>query len=423
MEFFTIAAICVVCKVGYTLLDSFFSVNGSEAKPVKHTPSPKIDKCEQYPSDEPTKKFCSTFSCFSNEYVSYSRIATYCSCPQKFKIIYLDKLSPSSSFDFRYSKGITLHKTLENYFQSQIGTVIKEINYKEIIDSAITYKYFQPSSSHNCRLGESQKKQNKIFTDNVRFICKSFPKNVKIIAVEQELKFEMNGISFLGIVDLIVRHENGELEIIDYKTGKIRPVKEQLQIYAIPFFQKENCKTIHYRFICVDRQSHFKWSEDSDALLISSKNILRMVNTMLDDRSFYPINDKKCKGCSVSHYCEFFKNGKYTTQTLSLINLTPTTKHQEWKDPTIKPKKILNKTSILVKCPYKLVKAIYQCKCSHTKKVIQCGEIHFSDKCFTRLSIAAFKELYPNIYGEFISDQGTPIAKIYKDKITIIDLI
>lgn len=238
---------------------------------------------------ERLRPFTSAEECFRKQYVSYARLSTYCLCPRRFKLVYLDRVIPEDRGFSIYERGTVLHKALEVYLREQIGRKILALDEKKLIAAAFDSRYLQ----HNKRWWpdhrkEEAKRRRDKFRQNVRFICRTFPSNVEVVAVEHELRFQFDGLNFFGIVDLVLRYPDGRFEIVDYKTGTRRPAKEQLEIYSIPFCRTSSHPNIDFRIICVDRESHYRWTQNTRGTTETTERILRLTRTIMADHSYRP---------------------------------------------------------------------------------------------------------------------------------------
>ena len=259
---------------------------------------------------ERNKPFKTALECFQEQYISYSRIKTYDFCPYRFKLSYLDRNKGSSGF-INYEKGIIFHKAVERYLKTLIIPTISKLDYREIVKEAYRLGYLEDAQKHwSQKQKDFIKRRREIFRNNAKYFCDTFPENVEIVSVEQELSFDVNGIKFYGIVDLVLKYPDGHFEIVDYKTGKMLPIKEQLEIYSIPFIQQNHFSNISFRIICVDRESHYLWSSNKEEMVNSAKKIKTIVNTIVKDITFKPNLSLKCKSCSLKEYCKFAKNNK-----------------------------------------------------------------------------------------------------------------
>jgi hypothetical protein len=321
---------------------------------------------------EREKPFETSLECFQKQYISYSRIATYNSCPHRFKLIYLDKKSGDKFNDRWFESGRRFHIVMEAYFAQHVGSVIRSLEYNDLIRGRQWYL--------SQAWGEERKKRGK----RVRFICRTFPKDVEIVAVEKELSFKVNNIKFYGIVDLVLKYPDGTVEIVDYKTGLRCPVKEQLEIYSIPFTQYQDFSKVHFRVICPDRQSHYKWSLNRNEIDERRKHILDIVNTIINDSHFTPTISSACSLCSVRYECEHSEIYKETKRVSGKSNkLTRLTSNYEW-EKGVTPPKIIGRKSMS-----------HEDKTISPNQVWSVGEYHFVNYRGKTFWIETFKKLYP----------------------------
>jgi len=355
-------------------------------------------EAEEAERKEREKPFETSLECFQKQYVSYARIATYNSCPHRFKLIYLDKKSRDEFRDRWNEGGKVFHEIMEYYFRDQLQlgrSLTSGLEYKEVIRG--WQRYFK----------KVYDERRKNLRKRVRFACRTFPKNVEIVAVEKELSFKANNINFYGIVDLVLKYPDGTIEIVDYKTGLGLPVKEQLEIYSIPFTQYQDFSKVDFRVICPDRQSHYRWSLDREKMTERRQHILGIVNTIINDINFTPSISSACSRCSVGYACQYSEIYKETKQVYGKKNkLTRLTSVYEWKKgvmpPKIKSQRLKsneNKTNKRKSSgsSYSYSQAKNRYECFKTRRPIQVGEYHFVNRHGKRFCVDAFKELYPEI--------------------------
>lgn len=434
MDFFT--GIVIAVLIGYPLLKE--TLEESHKKKIAREYEERVEKIARDKANakrqkeieqqqaleaalekEKRRPFKTVLDCFRAQYVSYTRIKTYNSCPFRFKLIYLDKHETSSTGFLDYSKGTAFHIAVAQYLTKYLGKVIPKLDYKEIVDEAFRLRYLRKTEWHwSPNRKEFENKKRRIFRDNAKFFCKTFPENVEIVAVEQVLSFTVDKVKFYGIVDLVFRYPDGHLEIVDYKTGIRLPIKEQLEIYSIPFAQGKNCSTISFRVICVDRQSHYRWSQNKEEMNKSSRDILSIVNTIINDNSFVPCIGSHCKNCSVRDVCKYSENYKKNGEISNKHNkLTRLTSIYEWKQGVRPPKSVkskLNKGSNKKRdqgLSYSLSRAKSKYECYKTMRPIQIGEYHFVNHKGKRYCVDSFRELYP--------EHGDELIKKNRDKLTL----
>ncbi len=170
---------------------------------------------------------------------SYTQLETYQRCPLQYKYQFILKIPtlPSAAVSF----GETIHKTLYKFYKEFIHK--KRIDKKKLLE--IYRKQWIPvgytSAAHERRM----KKEGEIMLIN--FFKKFHHPDLKIIDLERIFKIKIDNEIFIrGKIDRIDAKEKGEIEIIDYKTGKLPDENElkknlQMSIYALA----ANSKTLY----------------------------------------------------------------------------------------------------------------------------------------------------------------------------------
>ena len=137
--------------------------------------------------------------------LSWSRLSDYIQCPLKFKMKYIDKnkiFKEDESASPHLVRGSNVHKALENYVvqkQSNGGMEVKVSSLPEV-------------------------EKTKVFVDR-------FLDNYKVVVPETQIAVDKNwqrvewfsrDAYYRTIMDLIAVNPGKDVQIVDYKTGKIR---------------------------------------------------------------------------------------------------------------------------------------------------------------------------------------------------------
>ncbi|MDO8341119.1 MAG: ATP-dependent DNA helicase, partial [Candidatus Woesebacteria bacterium] len=165
-------------------------------------------------------------------YLSYSQIETFKTCPMHYKLRYIYKIPtpPSASISF----GISIHSTFNEF-------------YKKVKDGAKpTEKLIYEILKNNwINDGFSSKEHERKFFEKGKVYLSGFLKesfNLKNLPILLEQKFTIpldKTLKIGGTIDRVDQLEDGRLEIMDYKTGAtISTQKEvdnnlQLSFYAL----------------------------------------------------------------------------------------------------------------------------------------------------------------------------------------------
>ena len=157
--------------------------------------------------------------------LSFSRLSTFMKCHELYYYKYILGLKePRNLGALRDSAdfGTTIHGALARYFSEHKDSC----DYKLLcfmLDNA-----FKASSSIDELECEMLKERLKRFCELQN---EHFSRGWRVSACEKELKNEFWGIKIEGKIDRIDINENGELCVIDYKTGSLPKNDLQLQFY------------------------------------------------------------------------------------------------------------------------------------------------------------------------------------------------
>lgn len=243
------------------------------------------------------------------DYLSYSQIETFETCPLHYKLKYILKIPtpPSASQSF----GTAMHATLKNFFE-EISAGIKPSD-KMIFDLL---------EKNWIREGYKSKSHEKEFFNKGKLYLSGFLKqgfNPKIPTVLLEQPFTVplgKSLRIGGRFDRVDDLGSGEIEIIDYKTGATIPSQKevdknlQLSFYALaasriptePFGKPPEKIKLSLYFL--DQQQKFSTTRTVKQLEEAEKTILKA-------REEIEKSDFKCSGhifcqmgCEFSLFCK-----------------------------------------------------------------------------------------------------------------------
>ncbi len=242
------------------------------------------------------------------DYLSYSQIETFKTCPLHYKLKYIFKIPtpPSSAQSF----GISMHATLKDFY---IGVKTGKKQYKKLIIEALKENWISEgytNKSHEKRMFERGKNYL------LEFYKKEFDSKKIPITLEQpfviplDLSKSERRLKIGGKIDKVDKLPGGKIEIIDYKTGANIPTQKeidhnlQLTFYALaatgineePFNKKpENIKLSFYYF---DNQKKISTTRTGKQLEEAEKEILKW-------REEIEKSDFKCSGHFFCKKCEY----------------------------------------------------------------------------------------------------------------------
>ena len=165
--------------------------------------------------------------------VSFSQYSMWSSCPQQYKLSYIDGLSQSTS-NIHSVFGSAMHETLQEYLSRCLRIS------KSQADKGMDTKAFLKEKMREMYLKESNEGKDPIctkeelveFLEDGNLILDYFQKSKnfnnffslkydELVAIEQPINTKIREhINFLGFIDLVVRSTfDGKYRIIDFKTS------------------------------------------------------------------------------------------------------------------------------------------------------------------------------------------------------------
>lgn len=230
-------------------------------------------------------------------YLSYSQIETFKTCPMHYKLRYIYRIPtpPSASISF----GVSIHNTLKDYFLTR-NNILDLYKNNWIEEGYLNKKH---------KLEFFQKGENYL----LGFIKNGYNEKIKTIALEQKFILPIGKtLKTGGIIDRIDDLGNGSFEIVDYKTGANIPTQKeidkdlQLSIYALAVASLYNTKPedIKLSLYYLDTQEKITTSRSSEILEKVKKEILK-TRDEIEESDFKCSNHFFCQGkCEYSMFCK-----------------------------------------------------------------------------------------------------------------------
>ena len=276
--------------------------------------------------------------------VSFSQYNMWSSCPQQFKLNYIDKLGESSG-NIHTIFGTAMHETIQHFLDVMYNVTKKqamEIDLDLLLKDKLVEEFKKEKEKQGDRLPCTQIELEEFFGDG-RQILKFFKtklakwyskKNQKLEAIEIPLNAKVKpNINFLGSIDVVIRHlYDNSITIIDLKTStrgwnkyqKRDPIKNaQILLYKKIYAEKYNLplNKVHVEFQILKR----KINEDFDFPIprISShipangkpsinkawNGFMNFIETVFDDEGKHRDIDYFTNKTRLCDWCEFKERG------------------------------------------------------------------------------------------------------------------
>ena len=272
--------------------------------------------------------------------VSYSQYSMWTSCPQQFKLNYIDKLGESSA-NIHTIFGSAMHEVIQHFLGVMYGVTKKqamELDLEMMLKDKLVEHFTQEKEKLTEGTPCTREELEEFFGDG-RQILQFFKKKIdtlytksgfELVAIEMPLNAQIKeGVHFIGFIDIVLKDvSSGEIIIVDLKTStsgwnkyqKADKVKTSQMLlykkfysekYDIPLdkikveYQILKRKLIESAEYNIPRISKFIPPHGKPSVNLAWKGFMEFVDTVYDDGGLirtdnFPTN--KGKACN---WCEF----------------------------------------------------------------------------------------------------------------------
>jgi DNA helicase-2/ATP-dependent DNA helicase PcrA len=237
------------------------------------------------------------------DHVSFSQIDTFKLCPLKYKYRYLLQIParPHHSLSF----GRTIHQTLHQFHQLEMQG--KKLKVEELLD--IYQKNFIDEGY------DSQEHKQKRFDSGRKALQDYYQKHQELLGkpqlLERKFTLNLNGTKLIGKIDRIDKTKDGQLELVDYKTGSRKDQKavdkdDQLTIYSLAAREALNLKiermSLYFLEGGGDKVTTTRSPED---LTKARQKLIRQINQIKTSDFPAKPNPVVCGFCEYVELCPF----------------------------------------------------------------------------------------------------------------------
>jgi len=242
---------------------------------------------------------------FHLDYVNYTQISAYQACPLKYKYAYVIKIPIQPNFALTF--GNSIHGTLRDFHTEEI--------FKGNVSFERLLELYEKNWDGTGYLDPKQREQR--FLSGQKFLKDYYKKEKgvgkKIIELEKTINLKLAGVKFSGRVDRIDRLEGNKVEIIDYKTGKVKEQKDvdkdlQTSLYAwgVRETLKYEPEILTLYFVeDVQKVSSRKTLEQIKEQVAKAEEVVEIMKS----GDFTATPGKHCDWCDYKNICPFAQKG------------------------------------------------------------------------------------------------------------------
>jgi len=234
---------------------------------------------------------------FKKEYVSFSRISAFKTCPRRFELIYLYGFEDKSGRAAQV--GSLVHEIIRLYTTHHKGRLADQMRLSGAVEELLNF-YDQAKSSTDLTYS-IPKSELKSYLSN--FVVLNRTDYSQIQAIEYECNSTIGVYELKCIIDRIDVGSQSNLSIIDYKTGNPRNVvNHQLNVYAYALGNgKWTPSQLAFQFLKTGTIRD--WNYTAQLHLATEQWLLEAIEEITCTKIFRRTTSKLCDYCGVSQHC------------------------------------------------------------------------------------------------------------------------
>ena len=259
--------------------------------------------------------------------LSPSRASQFKTCPQQFKYANVDKLKePTNEVQ---AKGTTVHQALEDLFDlPQDERSIEKLH--NLFRDAWT-KVRGTDEHHN--LFSSVEEERDWGIDGLKLLNNYMtiedPTTFNPLERERWVRGSIEDLNLRGILDRMDRNRNGELIIVDYKSGKAPMAKYKeprffaLKLYALLIKEELGEMPAELKLIYLKNSTIHTLKINEEDLNTARREILEIwtnIKKAYKENKFPAIKNTLCDWCYYKPICPEFNDNPPSTEELRIIN-------------------------------------------------------------------------------------------------------
>ncbi len=244
-------------------------------------------------------------------YLSYSQIQTFDTCPLHYKLRYILNVPTAPSPALSY--GVSVHSALRDFFQllKTNNKITQKTMHELFLKNWVNVGYLSKNHEDKAKVQADLMLQN--------FAKKTLADIPETIAIEQPFNFWLNKLKIGGRIDRIDALSNGNIEVIDYKTGSNVPSEKklhedfQLTFYALAATEVQGMifnrrpEEVVLSLFYIEEDKKISTTRTRDELELAKQQILKKAEE-IQYSNFSCSGSILCKNCEYKMVCSISKD-------------------------------------------------------------------------------------------------------------------
>jgi putative RecB family exonuclease len=245
--------------------------------------------------------------------LSPSRVEKFTSCPLAFRFANIEKLPERPSI--HATRGSLVHRALELAYARPAAERTRAAFLASL--AVARHEFLGMPELIDLRLDdEQQEKFDGECRDLVeRYLTMEDPTTAHPIGIELRLSADVGSLALRGIVDRLDRRDDGELVVVDYKTGRAPSINWEHRSLAGVHFYSFLCEAVLGRRPAAIRLMYLSTGETIEAtpsaqsvrfITTRTKAVWEAVERACQTEDFRPRQSARCASCSFQPWCPLF---------------------------------------------------------------------------------------------------------------------
>ncbi len=257
--------------------------------------------------------------------LSHTSMTLYVDCPQGYKLKYLDEHPQKRAPPLNL--GSAVHAALETFYKGRRSKPPPLEHVLDAFDEAFDDEAYPTFDE-----------REDAYAGGTLMVQEFYERHAEdfrpALAVEQQLRFEVEGASLVAKIDRIDKVDDGRVRIVDYKTGKVftREAAEtspQLSLYQLAVEDQLDFDVDSLELYHVPSQTPISVPRRSEEQVQKARERVREVVRGIEAGHFEPRKQPRCAWCDWREWCSLFSD--WYPENWQQEPVAPAPSHEEAK--------------------------------------------------------------------------------------------